>query len=130
MKMKQKSSRRSIWGKIILIFLFLLALITFRLLWVHMFDGETELTMTYGGLDSRGLDFSNNDPITLTGAWDSCRHVLLEVPLEEIVDQPPGTIAVPSVASELFNSIDHCPYGYGAYHLRISVEPDEDISFS
>src|SRR5699024_12317005 len=95
-----------------------------------MFDCETELTITDGELDLRDWDFSNNESITLTVEWDFYPHLLLEEPLEEKVDQPPETIDVPSDWSEKLNPNDHSPYGYGSYHLRIYVDPDEDISFS
>ena len=129
MKMKQKGSRNT-WHKIILIFLFFLVLISFRFLWIHIFDGETEQTITDGELDLRDWDFSNNESITLTGEWDFYPHLLLDEPLEEKIDQPPETIEVPSDWSQKLNPDNHSPYGYGSYHLRIYVDPDEDISFS
>src|SRR5699024_2098253 len=32
--------------------------------------------------------------------------------------------------SQKLNPDNHSPYGYGSYHLRIYVDPNEDISFS
>ncbi len=127
--MKQKGSRNT-WHKMILIFLFFLALVSFRFLWIDMFDGETEKTITNGELDLRDWDFSNNESITLTGEWDFYPHLLLEEPLKEKIDQPPETIEVPSDWSQQLNPDNHSPYGYGSYHLRIYVDPNEDISFS
>src|SRR5690625_1159432 len=127
--MKQKSSR-STWLNIILIILFVLALISFRLLWIHMYDGETEQIITDGELDLRDWDFSNKESITLTGEWDFYPHLLLEEPLKEEIEQESESIEVPSDWSQKLNPNNYSPYGYGSYHLRIYVDPDEDISFS
>src|SRR5699024_7262673 len=115
MKMKQKGSRNT-WHKIILIFLFFLVLISFRFLWIHIFDGETEQTITDGELDLRDWDFSNNESITLTGKWNFYPHLLLNEPLKEKIDQPPEPIEVPSDWSQKLIPDIHSPYGYGSYH--------------
>src|SRR5699024_1104557 len=129
MKMKQKGSRNT-WHKIILIFLFFLVLISFRFLWIHIFDGETEQTITDGELDLRDWDFSNNESITLTGEWEFYPHLLLDEPLEEKIDQPTETREVPTDLSQKLKPGDLCAYGYGSYHFRIYVDPNEEISFS
>lgn len=129
MKMKQKSSR-SIWIKIVLTICFVLALIGFRIFWIQLFDDSTEQTITEGELDLRDWDFSDKESITLTGEWSFYPHKLLEVPAEEEADKTAEYIEVPSDWSEKLNPNDNSPYGYGSYHLRIYVDPDEDISFS
>src|SRR5699024_7210929 len=64
------------------------------------------------------------------GEWDFYPHLLLDEPLEEKIDQPPETIEVPSDWSQKLNPDNHSQHGYGSYHLRIYVDPNEDISFS
>src|SRR5699024_9426518 len=107
-----------------------LVLISFRFLWIHIFDGETEQTITDGELDLRDWDFSINESITLTGVWDFYPHLLLDEPLEEKIDQPPETIDMPSDWSQKLIIDIHNPNCYGSYNLRIYVVPDKDISFS
>lgn len=113
--------------RVMIIILFALMLIGFRLIWVYTFNDTEQPLVTDGELDLRDWDFSDRRPVTLTGEWEFYPNTLLEIPP---TDEAPHYIDVPGDWSSTLNEDSSSPYGYGTYHLRVYVDADKDTTFS
>lgn len=123
-------NKRLLWTRIIIIVLFALILTSFRLLWLNIYQDTERDRIVDGEIDLRDSDFSNGQTITLSGDWSFHPYTLLETFPANNADISPKYTEVPGNWANVLNPDDRSPYGYGTYHLRILVDPDEELPFS
>ncbi|MHC8514775.1 ATP-binding response regulator [Sporosarcina sp. ITBMC105] len=115
---------------VVAVLLFALLLTGFRLQWINTFNETGDQPIIENGvLDLREWDFSDGKVLSLNGEWGFS-------PYEHITTIPRASdnvteryIQTPGDWSEVLNPGDHSPYGYGSYHLRILVNPDQNQTY-
>ncbi len=111
----------------IIILLFFILLTSTRILWLHLFTQPDQPYAEKGQIDVRDFDFQQN-ALTLDGEWAFySSHWLMDS------NQPPFPrtyIQVPDGWDQIFQEGKLTPYGYGSYHLKIQVNPEETKTFS
>lgn len=118
------------WGNLVIILLFAITLIGFRLSWVHLSTDTLEQEIINGELDLRDWDFTDEGSVTLIGEWKFYPYQLLKEAPSYSEEMDAQTIEVPGDWSQNLNEKDESPYGYGSYQLRIYIDPAEARSFS
>ncbi|WP_162805818.1 ATP-binding protein [Sporosarcina sp. PTS2304] len=115
---------------IVVVLLFALLLTGFRLQWIKTFNetGENPI-IERGVLDLREWDFSDKNVISLNGEWGffPYEHITTASLASDGVAE--RYIHTPGDWSEVLNPENQSPYGYGSYHLRILVTPDQDQTY-
>lgn len=115
------TTKRSTIINVIVIILFVLSLIGFRIAWINHFQYEKDQPIaSEGEIDLRGWNFVDNSIVTLSGEWMFYPYMLFE---DIATKEEKGTpIKVPDDWSIQLNGDKSNPYGYGTYHLRIKVD--------
>lgn len=125
----KRGSQGTLLRKVILIVFFAILLTGLRLLWVNQSTEVTYPDVIDGELDLRGEDLSSGKPVILDGEWEFYPNQLLKTLPPENRGKA-KSIQVPGDWSAVLNPEDKSPYGYGSYHLRILVDPKEEVNFS
>lgn len=114
-----------------LMILFGTILTFFRIQWVKTFNEAGEHpVIEKGELDLRNWDFSENETVPLNGEWTFLPYELIEKGSDIMNRAEQSLIKVPGDWSETLNPADKESFGYGTYHLRILVNPDEQQTYS
>ncbi|GKV66519.1 MULTISPECIES: ATP-binding protein [unclassified Sporosarcina] len=124
------TKKRRIGLMIIVVLLFALLLTGFRLQWIKTFNetGEQPI-IERGELDLREWDFSDRKVISLNGEWEFFPYEHITTASLASNDVAERYINTPGDWSEVLNPENQSPYGYGSYHLRILVAPDQDQTY-
>lgn len=126
----RQTIKKSLVFKISIIILFAIILSTFRIMWIDTFLDTNHPEVTYGELDLRDWDFSDNGSVTLDGDWNIYPRQLIEHVSPNMTNEDAKQINVPGDWSDILNPDDNSPYGYASYHLRVLVDADEARTFS
>lgn len=116
------------WMKIIGIVLFAIVLFTLRYTWVNAYINTAEVAVENGEIDLSSWDFTEEGLLYLPGEWNFYPYALIES--VDDVEDAPKKAQIPGDWSDILNEEENKPYGYGTYHLRIHVEPNEEIAYS
>jgi len=116
--------KRSTIIKGIVIILFVLSLIGFRLLWNNHFQYEKDQPIASAGeIDLESWDFTQHGIVTLSGEWTFFPNMLFEdIQQADREKLEAKTIMVPGDWSEQVSEEIKDPHGYGTYQLRIKVD--------
>lgn len=115
-----------IWKALAITILFITVLTSLRLLWITTFGASDQPQIVAGELDLRDWDFSEEPTFTLDGEWAFHPSTLLGEE-NHSTDKSLQYLNVPGDWSSVLNPENHSPYGFGSYHLRILVNPDDTI---
>lgn len=125
-----RTKKQSTLIKVIVVILFAVSLIGFRMMWNSYFQYEkNQPVATAGELDLREWDFTTNGIVTLSGEWEFYPYLLFKDVLLENNQTMKRYIQAPGNWSTVLNNDKDNPYGYGTYHLRVQVEPELNKSF-
>lgn len=114
----------------LLISLFIVLLIAGRLVWLDFFMIKEQPYAVDGVLDLREWDASKGKAITLDGEWALYPFTLLEDYDDTQETESRRLINVPGGWNTTLQDEVESPYGYGTYHLRVLVNPEERHSYS
>lgn len=115
---------------VIAVIAFAFVLTFFRFQWIDLFNKKSEQPVIENGeLDLRGWDFSAGQTISLDGEWTfyPYEHIRHESATRE--GSKREVIKVPGDWSKALNPENESPYGYGSYHLKIRVDPDQNQTY-
>ncbi|WP_264988889.1 ATP-binding response regulator [Lysinibacillus piscis] len=116
---------------IIIISLFILFLTGARLLWFDVFNHPSQSYAVKGQIDLRNQAIQEGQVVTLDGEWLFYPYEwLAEQGKQSVPTKAPTAIQVPKGWSTALKEGDKTPYGYGSYHLKIIVKPEEDMTYS
>ncbi|WP_155591062.1 ATP-binding protein [Lysinibacillus cavernae] len=108
----------------VIIILFLLVLTSSRMLWLQLFTQPDQPYAIKGQIDLRDVHFQHS-ALTLDGEWAFYPSQWL---MEDNYPSNSATyIQVPDGWDKIFQED---PFGYGSYHLKILVNPEETKTFS
>jgi hypothetical protein len=107
--------------------IFLLSLISIRLVWVFLTAPQEHRNAVHGQIDLRDWDFSSDQALSLNGQWEFYPHHFLN-PSQETMDvnQEKIMLQVPGHWSDALSNKKDPMFGYGSYRLKIQVTPDKD----
>lgn len=128
--MEQKGKSKRIFIALLTVIVFGLLLTSFRLQWIKLFNETGDHPVIVNGeLDLREWDFSKGKTIPLNGEWAFYPYQLITS--EDVLKQQEGRkmITVPGDWSETLNPQNLEPFGYGTYHLRILVNPNDQQAY-
>src|SRR5699024_1688525 len=119
-----------IWKVILVALLFIAVLTAFRFTWVYLFEDKDDTHITEGELDLRNVEF-DEDIVGLDGEWKFYPGTFINKEGAQ-VDEESSFISVPGDWNDYIHSDDEDEnaYGYGSYHLRILVNPEEEATYS
>ena len=110
---------------IFIIILFAMVLFGFRYVWLQHFSNSQKIEVENGEVFIKE-ELEGDKHAQLVGEWAFYPNELLEeVPIE---NENHMFLQVPGGWSDGFE--DESTYGYGTYHLRIHVDPEEEQSYS
>lgn len=107
----------------LIILLFLIGIFIVKLLWVYYFTSEDSPDIRNGQLDLSDYTLAREEPFTLDGEWSFSPYQLYD-------DHPAKNtvpIKVPSHWNTTLNPSSKEAYGYGSYHLTITVAPSNQL---
>lgn len=107
--------------------LFLLALTSFRIIWLIHFNTDNHPKVEQGILDLRNTDELNTKTIRLDGEWKFYPELLLTS--GEQTNQKTHFIPVPDNWKKHFPDGKDNGYGYGTYYLKILVPKDKNLDY-
>jgi two-component system sensor histidine kinase ChiS len=112
--------------------LFLLILISLRLVWVFLHIPPPQPEAVQGQLNLRGLDLAANRPLSLDGQWEFFPNKWINKEVSETNTAPSDSsyIAVPGNWESSLSTPNQSTYGFGSYRLRILLDPVEDQIYS
>ena len=122
-------SKKRILMYILIPFVFIALLTSGRLFWLNQFKPTAQPTIENGILDLREWDFTKSPTFSLDGEWQFLAH-RLTTSVDDFQQNDVKTIPIPGDWSPYVNDQQLTPFGYGTYHLRILVDPNETIPFS
>lgn len=109
-----------------IIFVFLFSV---RVGWLYLFNSNNEIHIEEGQLDLRNID--EFETITLDGEWNFYPYQFL---IDDNIDiknkENTSLITVPGGWNKYLEEGKDTPFGYGSYHLRILVDPDDEKTYS
>lgn len=116
----------TIFGKIIVILLFIALLFGLRSAWFAVFRTAGPVTVTDGTADLRGLDWSGSRLIKLDGEWSFYPSRMLTRDGLAGLEDTHVPLQVPGSWSPALENEHSGAYGYGTYRLRILTDPLEE----
>nr|WP_170318294.1 ATP-binding protein [Paenibacillus thalictri] len=119
------------WKILTVTALFVFVLIGLRVFWIISFDNIDQPHAVNGELDLREWTWPSGHTITLDGEWEFYPHEwLIESDTHQGVKRAPFPLHVPGGWNDYMLPGESTPYGYGSYHLRILLNPQNDSVFS
>ncbi|MFC0329096.1 ATP-binding protein [Paenibacillus sepulcri] len=112
--------------------LFLLILISIRLVWSVVYTPPPHPGAVQGRLDLRGWDIAANRPLTLDGQWEFYPNEWIYNEASGLNTSLPDSsyLSVPGSWGTLASPNHESTFGFGSYRLRILIDPDEDEIYS
>jgi len=112
--------------------LFLLTLISIRLVWASIYMSPPHSEAVQGRMDLRGWDLAGSRPLSLDGQWEFYPNEWIHNEISSKSANLPDSlyISVPGSWGSLTSSHNESPYGFGSYRLRILTDPDADQIYS
>ncbi len=109
---------------------FFIALFLIRIIWATFQAPPVHPLAVRGDLDLSGFDFANDRTVALDGDWEFYpgRFVMQSESNTISSDERRTFIHVPGDWRSAL-SVNNSPYGYGSYHLRIKVNPDNELTY-
>ncbi|WP_440894884.1 ATP-binding protein [Amphibacillus sp. Q70] len=116
--------RNYVWLGTILL-LFIIGLSSSRFIWATLSGNSLQLDIQEGELDLRERNLDEKETLVLNGEWDfyPSTFIMEDDNQSNVV---PETIVLPDGWNDLLGSST----GYGSYHLKIKVNPDQDKDYS
>lgn len=121
-------SNKGFWKATLIVVIFAIALISFRLLWNDKYTQSEQPSITDGELDLRTWDFSEGQSVMLNGTWAFYPYQFHTGRSDEVVEKK-TLISVPGDWSETLNPDNDSSYGFGTYHLRILVDSEIETTY-
>lgn len=112
--------------KIMTILVFLLLLVSLRLLWIDLFSVAKTPKAIGGTLDLRGYSLKESLAMNLDGEWLFYPSNLVSAKDLPFLSTAPELVNVPGDWQAAFGDQADSSYGYGTYRLRIQLDPIQE----
>ncbi len=137
--MLNRPSRLRQWKIPLISLLFIIILISLRVVWLFAFSGNDYPNATNGVLDLRNYDHRSNKSITLDGDWEFYPNYWIYENSDAANNENHNIatndssnkmlITVPGSWNNQFETSKH-EFGYGSYRLLLQVDPDRELNYS